>query len=86
MFLFSRTSPIELDCQASNWVLKKIKANRWLPFLVFLWGVVTTLSGLVENFAGLVAVRFVLGACEGGILPGIVSVSFFSRIDLLQLV
>ncbi|ETW84041.1 major facilitator superfamily [Heterobasidion irregulare TC 32-1] len=57
---------------ASNWVLKKIKANRWLPFLVFLWGVVTTLSGLVENFAGLVAVRFVLGACEGGILPGII--------------
>lgn len=32
----------------------------------------TTLSGLVENFAGLVAVRFVLGACEGGILPGII--------------
>ncbi|THH19789.1 hypothetical protein EW146_g1463 [Bondarzewia mesenterica] len=56
----------------SNWVLKRIKPNRWLPLLVFAWGVVTTLSGLVENFGGLVAVRFVLGLCEGGILPGII--------------
>ncbi|KAI0268207.1 MFS general substrate transporter [Gloeopeniophorella convolvens] len=58
--------------RTSNWVLKKVGANRWLPFLVFLWGVVTTLSGLVQSFGGLVAVRVALGFCEGGILPGIV--------------
>lgn len=40
--------------------------------MVFGWGVVTTLSGLVQNFGGLVAIRLVLGMCEGGVLPGMV--------------
>ncbi|KAI0775937.1 major facilitator superfamily domain-containing protein [Trametes elegans] len=56
---------------ASNWVLKKFKPSRWLPFLVAVWGIVTTLSGLVQNYGGLLAIRFALGLCEGGLLPGI---------------
>ncbi|KAI5118773.1 hypothetical protein M0805_005654 [Coniferiporia weirii] len=56
----------------SNWVLKKMKPSRWLPFIVAAWGVVTTLSGLIESFGGLVAIRFMLGLCEGGLLPGII--------------
>ncbi|RDX55469.1 MFS general substrate transporter [Lentinus brumalis] len=55
----------------SNLVLKKFKPSRWLPFLVTLWGTVTTLSGLIHNFGGLLAIRFFLGFCEGGLLPGI---------------
>ncbi|KAI0751640.1 MFS general substrate transporter [Daedaleopsis nitida] len=55
----------------SNWVLKRFKPSRWLPFLVLLWGTVTTLSGLVHNYSGLLAIRFFLGLCEGGLLPGI---------------
>ncbi|KAI0796794.1 MFS general substrate transporter [Abortiporus biennis] len=55
----------------SNWVLKKMKPSRWLPFLVAIWGMVTTLSGLVQSFSGLLAIRFFLGLCEGGLLPGI---------------
>ncbi|KAI0824785.1 MFS general substrate transporter [Trametes gibbosa] len=55
----------------SNWVLKKFKPSRWLPFLVAVWGTVTTLSGLVHNYSGLLAIRFFLGFCEGGLLPGI---------------
>jgi MFS family permease len=53
--------------------MKKMKASRWLPLLVATWGTVTTLTGLVHNFAGLVSIRFFLGLCEGGLLPGIVS-------------
>ncbi|KAF8469445.1 MFS general substrate transporter [Gautieria morchelliformis] len=56
----------------SNWLLKRVHANRWLPFLVGAWGIVTTLSGLMHTFGGLVAVRIFLGMCEGGILPGMV--------------
>ncbi|KIY71431.1 MFS general substrate transporter [Cylindrobasidium torrendii FP15055 ss-10] len=56
----------------SNWVLKKMKPDRWIPLLVFVWGIVTTLTCLVQNFAGLVAVRLALGLCEGGLLAGIV--------------
>lgn len=61
------------DFLASNWVLKQFKPSRWLPFLVTLWGTVTTLSGLVQSYSGLLAIRFFLGLCEGGLLPGIVS-------------
>jgi len=56
----------------SNWVLKRMGANRWLPIIVCAWGIVTTLTGLVQNFGGLLAVRLILGACEGGLLPGII--------------
>ncbi|KAI0702850.1 MFS general substrate transporter [Cytidiella melzeri] len=56
----------------SNWVMKKMKPSRWLPFLVAIWGAVTTLTGVIHNFSGLVAIRFFLGLCEGGLLPGIV--------------
>ncbi|KAG5221608.1 MFS transporter [Salix suchowensis] len=35
---------------ASNWVIQRVGANRWIPLLVCLWGVVTTLTGLVQNF------------------------------------
>ncbi|KAF8913881.1 MFS transporter [Gymnopilus junonius] len=56
----------------SNIILKKMKPNRWIPFLVGIWGVITTLSSLVESFGGLVAVRIFLGLFEGGLLPGII--------------
>ncbi|KAK1235573.1 hypothetical protein PQX77_001194 [Marasmius sp. AFHP31] len=56
----------------SNWVLKRMGANRWLPLIVCAWGVVTTLTGLVHNFAGILAIRIFLGFCEGGLLPGII--------------
>jgi len=56
----------------SNWILKRVHANRWLPAIVAAWGTVTTLSGLMQSFGGLIAVRIFLGMCEGGLLPGMV--------------
>ncbi|KAG7085620.1 hypothetical protein E1B28_003169 [Marasmius oreades] len=56
----------------SNWVLKRMGANRWLPLIVCAWGLVTTLSGLVHNFGGILSIRIFLGFCEGGLLPGMV--------------
>ncbi|KXN90243.1 hypothetical protein AN958_04034 [Leucoagaricus sp. SymC.cos] len=56
----------------SNIVLKKIKPNRWLPILVSLWGMVTTLTCLVNSYGGLLAIRICLGFCEGGLLPGMI--------------
>ncbi|KAK0242762.1 MFS transporter [Armillaria nabsnona] len=55
----------------SNWVLRRMKANRWLPFLVLVWGIITTLTALVQDLGGLVGIRMCLGICEGGLLPGI---------------
>uniref|UniRef100_A0A0W0FIY0 Putative MFS transporter n=2 Tax=Moniliophthora roreri TaxID=221103 RepID=A0A0W0FIY0_MONRR len=56
----------------SNWILKRMGPNRWLPIIVCVWGIVTTLTGLVHNFGGLLAIRIFLGFCEGGLLPGMV--------------
>ncbi|KAF8624727.1 hypothetical protein AX17_007058 [Amanita inopinata Kibby_2008] len=56
----------------SNIILKKFKANRWIAFLVIVWGIVTTLTGLVHNYAGLLVARLALGLCEGGVLPAMV--------------
>lgn len=37
---------------------------------MFLFGLVTTLQGLVQNYSGLLATRFFLGLTEAGIFPG----------------
>lgn len=60
-----------------------MKPNRWIPIIVGAWGIVTTLSGLVQSFGGLVAIRVMLGLCEGGLLPGIVGVLTPSTISSL---
>ncbi|KAL4263480.1 MFS transporter superfamily protein [Pleurotus pulmonarius] len=56
----------------SNLLLKVVGPNILLSTLLVLWGVVTTLQGVVHNYAGLLACRFFLGLFEGGVLPGIV--------------
>lgn len=42
----------------------------WLPLLTFLWGVIGMCLGFVRNFGDFLAVRALLGAAEGGLLPG----------------
>jgi 4-hydroxybenzoate polyprenyltransferase len=48
----------------SNIVLKMMRASRWIAILMFFWGLVMTLMGVVENYAGLLAARFFLGVTE----------------------
>lgn len=55
----------------SNLVIKKFRPSRWLSIITTSWGIVATLTGLVQNFAGLVACRLLLGALEGGLFPGL---------------
>ncbi|KAI0355551.1 MFS general substrate transporter [Trametes cingulata] len=56
----------------SNYLLKKYKPSRWLAFLMFGWGAMTIIMAACQNFASLVAMRFLLGAFEAGLFPGIV--------------
>ncbi|KAG6879064.1 hypothetical protein C0992_005411 [Termitomyces sp. T32_za158] len=56
----------------SNLVLKAVGPNLMLPTMLTLWGIITTLQGVVKNYAGLLACRFFLGLCEGGVFPGLV--------------
>lgn len=54
----------------SNLVLKKITPSRWISFITFSWGIVATLTGLVQSYGGLIVCRVLLGALEAGMFPG----------------
>ncbi|KAG6916595.1 hypothetical protein DXG01_006203 [Tephrocybe rancida] len=56
----------------SNLVLKAVGPNLMLPTMLTLWGIVTTLQGVVKSYHGLLACRFFLGLFEGGVFPGLV--------------
>jgi MFS family permease len=55
----------------SNLVLKLFTPRRWLSFIAVSWGIVATLTGLVNSYASLLACRLLLGALEAGLFPGL---------------
>lgn len=61
----------------SNYMLKKFRPSRWLSILMFSWGVMTMCLAAVDNIGSLIAVRFLLGAFEAGLFPGMVYVTTF---------
>ncbi|KAL8784105.1 MAG: hypothetical protein Q9213_004164 [Squamulea squamosa] len=54
----------------SNLVLKKFTPSRWISFISTAWGIIATLTGITQNYAGLIACRLLLGLVEGGLFPG----------------
>ncbi|PNS16790.1 hypothetical protein CAC42_4754 [Sphaceloma murrayae] len=55
----------------SNMVINKIQRPSWyIAGAIIVWGVISTLSGNVNNFGGMVAIRFFLGFVEAAFLPG----------------
>jgi MFS family permease len=51
---------------------KFTKPSHYIGILVTCWGTIVTLSGLVQNLAGLCVVRFLIGLFEAGFFPGAV--------------
>lgn len=70
----------------SNLVLKYFRAGWYLPGLLIGWGLCCTFTGFVKGFGGLVAARFFLGLCEGGLLGGMVIylAMFYRRHEIMQ--
>jgi MFS family permease len=55
----------------SNMLINRIqRPSLYIAAAMLLWGLVSTLSGNVNNFGGMVAVRFCLGFVEAAFLPG----------------
>ncbi|KAL8876577.1 MAG: hypothetical protein Q9198_005255 [Flavoplaca austrocitrina] len=54
----------------SNLVLKKFTPSRWISFIATSWGIIATLTGITQNYAGLIMWRLLLGLVEGGLFPG----------------
>jgi len=62
----------------SNLVLKKLTPSRWIAFITTAWGIIASLTGIVQSYGGLIACRLLLGAVEGGLFPGMaVYLTFF---------
>ncbi|PYH48311.1 MFS transporter [Aspergillus saccharolyticus JOP 1030-1] len=59
----------EVPC---NIVLKKTTPRAWLPTLTLVWGIVATLCGVVQSYAGFLISRLALGIAESGLFPGVV--------------
>ncbi|TLD05176.1 uncharacterized protein PgNI_09129 [Pyricularia grisea] len=54
----------------SNLVIQKFTPRYFIAFITIGWGIVATLTGLVQNYGGLIACRLILGALEAGLFPG----------------
>jgi len=55
----------------SNIFLKRLRPSIWLSFLMFFWGIMMTLQGVVHNFPQLMGMRWLLGTFEAGLFPGV---------------
>ncbi|EAQ86289.1 hypothetical protein CHGG_07542 [Chaetomium globosum CBS 148.51] len=55
----------------SNMMINLVsRPSLYIGCSMLLWGLVSTLSGIVTNFGGMVAIRFFLGFVEAAFLPG----------------
>lgn len=50
-------------------VLKKARPSRLIPFFIIAWSATVVGSAFVQNYAGLLATRLLLGAFESGLFP-----------------
>ncbi|KAF7562376.1 hypothetical protein G7046_g1737 [Stylonectria norvegica] len=62
----------------SNLVLKLFTPRRWIAFIAVAWGLIATLTGLVDSYGALLACRLLLGVVEAGLFPGLnIYLTFF---------
>jgi MFS family permease len=55
----------------SNIIINRIsRPSVYIGIVMLLWGMISTLSGITHNFAGMVAIRFFIGFVEAAFLPG----------------
>ncbi|KAL4805884.1 major facilitator superfamily domain-containing protein [Aspergillus unguis] len=68
----------------SNLVLKKLKPSRYIAAISVIWGIIATLTGITQNYGGLIACRLLLGIVEAGLFPGLVTylTLFYSKHEI----
>ncbi|GAA3360237.1 MFS transporter [Saccharopolyspora gregorii] len=55
----------------SNMIMKRVGARLWLARIAITWGMVTVLTGFVQNVPQLYGARILLGIAEAGLFPGL---------------
>ncbi|KAJ6124466.1 hypothetical protein N7471_011783 [Penicillium samsonianum] len=68
----------------SNLVLKKLRPSRYIATISVMWGIIATLTGITQNYGGLVACRILLGVVEAGLFPGFITylTLFYSKREI----
>ncbi|KAK9470398.1 major facilitator superfamily domain-containing protein [Dipodascopsis tothii] len=56
----------------SNYMLKRMRPNRWIAIIMAVWGVLCMCIAAVKGFGALTAIRFLVGVAEAGLFPGFV--------------
>ena len=52
-------------------LLKKFRPSRWMFILILTWGICACSVAAVENFKGMMVVRFAIGMAEAGFYPAV---------------
>ncbi|KAF3914498.1 hypothetical protein AA313_de0206618 [Arthrobotrys entomopaga] len=55
----------------SNMILSKVNPSAYIPFMMFLWGIVTICMGFIKTYHHLVGLRVIVGVLESAFAPGI---------------
>lgn len=55
----------------SNMIMKKVGARIWLARIAISWGIVTVVTGFIQDVPQLYIARIVLGIAEAGLYPGL---------------
>jgi ACS family tartrate transporter-like MFS transporter len=56
----------------ANLILERIGARRWMFLILLVWGVLSSATALVQGPISFFILRFVLGAAEAGLYPGLI--------------
>ncbi|KAK7932294.1 major facilitator superfamily domain-containing protein [Apiospora marii] len=67
----------------SNLIVRHVRPSYYLSALIFSWGIVVMCEGFVNTYQALIGLRFLLGALEAGIFPGILYVTsmYYKRFE-----
>jgi MFS family permease len=52
-------------------LLKRFRPSRWMFVLILAWGICACSVAAVQNFKGMMVVRFAIGAAEAGFYPAV---------------
>ena len=59
----------------SNILIRRVRPSWYLASMMFCWGIINMCMGFVHSYGALVALRFLLGVFEAGVLPGMIYVT-----------
>ncbi|KAI0273412.1 MFS general substrate transporter [Gloeopeniophorella convolvens] len=64
-----------------NLALQRLPVGKWMSINVLLWSIALLCHAACKSFGALLAVRFIMGVCEGAITPGFLLVTsmFYTR-------